>query len=121
MKGNRGREEAALREAGAAAQTSQRSGYRRRRGGEGRGEAGLTWRGGRQGARTSAAAAPPGLRATEPPRTAPPRSGSGHGGRRPGSSVPGLGTPAPPRAPAAAGTASTPAASPSLRRAVPIS
>lgn len=88
----------------------------------GGGGAGLTWRGGRQGARAAAAAALPGLRATAPPGTVPPRSGRGRGARRPGSSAPGPGpgAPAPPRAPAAAGTASTPAASPSRRRAVRI-
>lgn len=80
---------------------------------------GLTWRGGRLGARAAAAAAAPGLRATAPPGTAPPRGGRGRGGRRPGSAAPGPGAPAPPRAPTAAGSASALVASPSRGRAVP--
>lgn len=81
-------------------------------GGTGRG-GGLTRRGGPRDARdaSSACAAPP-LRAT-----ASQRSGSGRSGRSSGSSAPGVAS-APPRAPAAAGSASILAASPSLGGAV---
>lgn len=93
----------------------ERSGARGTEAGAGRG---LTWRGGRSGARAAAsAAAAPRRLATAPPDTAPQRSGRGPGGRRPSSSAPGPAAPAPPRAPAAAGSASALAAAPSRGRA----
>lgn len=80
--------------------------------GRGRGR-GLTGRRGPQDARagSAASAAPP------PGATAPPRRGSGRGGRCPGSSAPGSVAPAPPRAPAAAGSAGALAAAPAWGRA----
>lgn len=76
---------------------------------------GLTLQWGWLGAR---AASVPRLPATESPCKASPRSGRGLGGRWPGSSDPPPASPAPPRVPAAAGSASALAASPSLGRVV---